>query len=348
MKRETIQHERVCDFSLTLNEKTLGFTIPNLEEEITFSFDPPRPNGMVNQNRLLVRIKKTGESKRVELPCRLNMEFQRGFLAFAKNSSLFWVDLTLSGDEILGKVSLTTPDGNLLQAGGFTTLGQPCPLQTSSEFVEGSPFKLLSEAKWWGRDLFRKADETGERVEILSQDLLEIREEDWLVWQEGKWQKNKAPDPELPIAHIQASTGRELILEGWGPEGHTRLALAASSLPPFKVKAEELFSSIRIRSEKQISCILEKQCLILKMGDWVLKSGGRWKILRKKDERDAFLNGKLFGELFILEQIAQKQGQKVVQGRLFNPSRTQVVSLEIAAHSARKMSEKAKGKGRMP
>ena len=85
--------------------------------------------------------------------------------------------------------------------------------------------------------------------------------------------------------------------------------------------------------------------MVLKTGDWVLKTNGRWKILRKKDEKDAFLNGKLFGELFILEQISQKQGQKMIQGRLFNPGRTQVVSIEMPAQSARKMGDKGMKRG---
>src|SRR5690606_31598397 len=109
------------------------------------------------------------------------------------------------------------------------------------------------------------------------------------------------------------------------------MALSLASGPQFKLRGEDLFSMVRIRSEKQISCMLEKQCMVLKLGDWVLKTTGRWKILRKKDEKEAFLNGKLFGELFILDQILQKQGQKMIAGRLFNPGRTQVVSIELAA-----------------
>jgi hypothetical protein len=82
--------------------------------------------------------------------------------------------------------------------------------------------------------------------------------------------------------------------------------------------------------------------MILKVGDWALKTGGRWKVLRKEEEKNAFLTGKLFGELFAFDQIGQKQGQKVIQGRLFNPGRTQVVAVELAAQSTQKRSRKGK------
>ena len=332
-------------FNLGLKGDAPGLSIPDFHGEMTFSFDPPRPDGVVDGNRLLVRMKSSGESKRVVLPCRLDLEFQGDRLGFAKGQSMFWMDLSLASGQIEGKGFITTLDGAKIDAGSFIVSGQDCPIQGAQEFVEGSPFRLLAEAKWWGRDQFQMTAESGERLEIGTLDLLEIHEGEWLVWKENRWEKSEKPEKDLPIARIQSTMPRGLVLEGWGSEGHTRISLNSAVGPPFKMRGEDLFGSIRIRSEKQISCMLEKQCMVLKTGDWVLKTNGRWKILRKKDEKDAFLNGKLFGELFILEQISQKQGQKMIQGRLFNPGRTQVVSIEMPAQSARKMGDKGMKRG---
>jgi hypothetical protein len=233
----------------------------------------------------------------------------------------------------------------MIDAGSFAVSGQECPIQSAHEFSEGSYFRLLAEAKWWGKDQFRGSAVSGERLELGSE-LIEIQEGDWLVWR-GKWEKSEKPEKDMPVARIQSSGLKALVLDAWDAEGHIRIALNSSIGTPMKIKGEDLFSSIRIRSERQISCMLEKQCMILKTGDWILKSDGRWRILRKKDERDAFLNGKLFGELFILDQISQKQGQKMVQGRLFNSVRTQVVPIEMFANSARKRGEKGASRGRL-
>jgi hypothetical protein len=210
-------------------------------------------------------------------------------------------------------------------------------VQGASEFVERSPFRQLGEAHWWGRDQFLGLIEGGERLEIGTGEFIELREGDWLIWRAGKWEKGEGPALDAPIARIQSVSSRAMVLEGWGLDGYIRLSLAMASPIPFKMRSEDLLSAIRIRSEKQISCMLEKQCIVLKAGDWVLKQGGRWRILRKKEEKDAFINGKLLGEMFVFEQIAQKQGQKVVQGRLYNLGRTQMVSIEMNAQSVRKM-----------
>ncbi len=346
-RREKNGHVLSYTFSLDLKDQAPGLSIPDLQEEVTFSFDPPRPDGGVAGKNVLVRMKQTGESKRVVLPCRLDLEFRGDRLTFSKEESLFWIELSeKEGGQIEAQTFITTLDGKNIDAGTFVASGQDCPVQRAQEFSEGSPFRLLAEGRWWGRDQFRPFGESGERLEIGQPPYLEIREGDWLVWKEEHWEKSETPEKDLPIAHIQSISPKELTLEAWDSNGHTRIALSSAITVPFKMKGEELFTSLRVRSEKQISCMLEKQCMVLKTGDWVLKTGGRWKILRKKDERDAFLNGKLFGELFILDHISQKQGQKMIQGRLFNPGRTQMAPIEMAAQSARKTGEKGLKRGK--
>lgn len=344
-KTESEKISAPLSFSLGLNDQGPVFPSLKLQEEMTFSFDPPRPDGMVGGEHLLVRMKKSAESKRVVLPCRLDLEFQRDKLKFAKDRSSLWIELSsASNGQIEGKWFVSFMEGKKVDTGAFVAEAQGSPIQGALEFAEGSPFRSLAEARSWGQDLFKK-ECSGERIEVAPNELVELQEGHWLVWKGQKWEKGTSPEKGLPIARVESSSGKGLILEGWDKDGHIRICLAPISNPPFKPKGEELFSSLRIRSEKQISCVLEKQCMVLKVGDWVAKTGGRWKILRKKEERDAFLHGKLFGEFFIFEQIFQKQGQKMIQGRIFNPGRTQVVSIEMAAQSTRSSGEKRLSKG---
>jgi hypothetical protein len=337
-KKEKALNIAPYSFTLALSQTVPGFSLPDLQDKFIFSIDPPRPGQSVLSSRLWVRLKHSGESKRVELPCRLNLEYQGDLLKFSNHASLFWLELCPSTDgkvEVQGWIS--SLDGSKTNAGQFFALCQECPLQEAREFAEKTPLRILAEAKWWGRDQFRIGSDAPEILEMG--ELIELKESDWLIWKEGKWQKSSLFEKEGCLAKIQSISPKMLILEAWEDNNHTRIALSLASGPQFKLRGEDLFSMVRIRSEKQISCMLEKQCMVLKLGDWVLKTAGRWKILRKKDEKDAFLNGKLFGELFILDQILQKQGQKMIVGRLFNPGRTQVVSIELAAQG-RKMGAK--------
>ena len=60
----------------TINPSALP--IPRLEGEVSFSYDPPRPDGVSRQQQLMVRLKRGAQSKRVSLPCRLDLQFGEG------------------------------------------------------------------------------------------------------------------------------------------------------------------------------------------------------------------------------------------------------------------------------
>lgn len=332
--------------SLNLESKLSAMPLPNLQGEMTFSYDPPRPDGALVHSQLLVRLKKTFQSKRVSLPARLHLMYYQGdSLCFSEEETPFWVELkTSGGNQIEGKVYINTLHEGKIEAGSFSATAQDSPVQTAQEFPEGSPFRILAEARWWGHDLFQERYGEGppsERIEIgavATADLLEAKEGEWLSWNEGHWTRisSISEGKKRPIAQIHSIQGKNLFLEGWDLENHYRISLSPASGPSFKARPEELFSSIRVRSEKQISCMLEKQCVILKTGDWVYKANGRWKVLRKKEDRDAYLAGKLIGELFVFEGMEQKQGQKMIQGNLFNPGRSQIVPIELSAQTMRK------------
>ncbi|HSX25500.1 MAG TPA: hypothetical protein VLE89_00660 [Chlamydiales bacterium] len=337
-------------FSLGLDPSSFSFPVPDLQEEVTFSFDPPRPESALHNPQLLVRLKKSVQSKRISLPCRLDFRYVQEKLTFSEGESDFWLELNSAPEgQIEGKICIHCPMQGKTEMGNFQVIVQESPILSSVEFPEGSPFRLLAEARWWGHDLFSEKygekESPSERLEIgngATADLIDMKEGEWLVWQEGHWKKvsSMAEGKNKPIAHIQ-SISQTLLLEGWGTDHHTRLCLYPAAGTPLKIRGEDLFGSIRIRSEKQISCTLEKQCLILKIGDWVLKRDGRWKILRKKEERNAFLHGELVGELFVLEGIELKQGQKIIQGHFFNTGRSQMVQIEMPAHTMRKAGKEA-------
>lgn len=352
--------EALLSFDFALNQEGAAFPLPHIEGEMTFSFDPPRPDGSLQHPPLFVRLKRGAQSKRVSLPSRIDLQYEKD-LSFAQTASSFWVELRALGDhQIEGKVFVSTLSNERMEAGRFVAAAQESPVQEANEFPEGSPFRALAEARWWGHDLFREKYGMGplsQRVEIgpLSQSqFLELQKENWIAWKEGQWQKIEtlSEGKSCPIAHIESFDRKSILFEGWDLEGHIRLSLSHAQASPFKAKAEDLFTSVRIRSEKQISCMLEKQCLILKAGDWVLKGENRWKILRKKEEQEAYLKGKLVGELFFFDRIESKGGQKVIQGNLFSVDRSQVLPIEMAVSGQRKnlhgkeASWSRKGKGK--
>jgi len=325
--------------SLGLRGGGPGLHVPDLSGEIILFLDPSRPGEINEDPHFFALLKKSGQVQRVHFPCRLDLEVKKDKIVVSKDLTDFWIEITENKDEqITGTGYITSLQGEKIAGESFILALNEPPIRNVGELGGRAPFKALAEGRWWGKDLLKvefAPKISVERVEIHSR-YFELEANDWLVWKEGFWQKSSHPEQGPPLARVQSIHGKALVLEGWDEEGYVRLALGHPPVGASRPKVEDILSAIRVRSEKQISCMIEKQCMVLKTGDWVLKSKGKWKVLRSEGERSSFLNGELLGDLFIFEQIVNKQGQKAIQGRLFHPGRTQVVNMEVMAQSTRK------------
>jgi hypothetical protein len=328
-------------FTLGLLDKTPSLPHLDLQETISFSFDPPRPDGGESSQRLRVLLNKSGLCKQITLPCRLDLKYLKSGLAFSDIPTPFWLEVEANAlAEIQAEAFVTSKAKGKIEAGSFAFAIDDVPILAPQDSI----FKGLAEARWWGRDLFKEQYVGGayfERLEVGpvgGGELVELRVGDWLSFKDNKWLKINSLEEgkEKPIARLQSVSQRGLVFEGWNSAEYVRFLVSPAPDSPIKLKGEEMLTSVRVRSERQISCMLEKQCLVLKAGDLVLKTKGRWKVLRRKEDRDAYLNTKLIGDLFVFEQIQLRQGQKVVQGRFFNPSRTQTATVEVMAQQVRK------------
>ncbi len=325
------------DLKLALSNDFSALSIGNAKEQISFSVDPPRPDSKVKGSRLMIRLTQSKQIKRVELPAKLDFEFSSGILQFSDRSSRFWLNCSaLSADEISAILFYETPEGEKVVSANWTSPLQETPIQSIEEFPEGSPFRELGEARVWGHDLFIEKYAGGETIHRLEvgpaskADLMDCSLKDWLVFKEKRWQKiSTSSEVEgLPVAHLKSTSPQSVEIEGWEGTSHMRIKLPFAALAPLKMRGEELFTQLRVRSEKQVSCMFDKQCLILRPNDWVLKTQGKWRLLRKKEEKAAFLEGKLSGEIFVLDRIEAKAATKSIMGHYFSAGRSQVVPIE--------------------
>ena len=334
--KELFKKEPALSFSLTdQRAKKWLCPIPDLQDQIVFSLDPPRPDAANQSCRVSVRLKERSISQGFQVPCQIHLSYREGSLDFeprTSSSSPFYLELLRQQGVLWGKVVVDGEGGE-----PFRVFLEDPPVQTAQEFSENSPFRSLALGKWWGVDLFYQTHiEKVKRHRIdlgslLEAQILDAKEGGWLAFLEGRWREVNQPlDAKNGcIARIISASSSGLLMEGWEADRHVRFCLPTTPVSPFKIKADDLFGWVRVRSDKQISCLLDKQCLILKIDDWVVKIADRWKILRKAEEKEAFLKGKLVGELFVLDQISNKQGQKAILGHMYNAPRTQVTSIDL-------------------
>jgi hypothetical protein len=311
-----------------------AWELSSIENELFISLSPPRPLQEEGCNIAHVRLKSAQQSRRVNLPVRLFLCFNdRGVLGFQDNPGPFWADLTQEQDDAI-RVQLTVVKNSVdKEQHIFTRRPDFPPLQKSEEFPAGSPLRVLGESRWLGADLVAQmnASEVKQRLEIGST-ALNLGMLDWLAWKGGQWVKIEAPSAEkdMPLARIRSVSGPTIEFDIWD-SSYTRLGITQQTPPIAHVKADEWIASLRIRSDRQLSCAIEKQLIVLRLGDWVLKENARWRVLRKAEEKKQVLDGTKNGDLFILEKIDAKQ--RCIKGKMFLANRTQMIPIEANALS---------------
>ncbi len=166
---------------------------------------------------------------------------------------------------------------------------------------------------------------------------------DYMIYDEGEWRvaHREGLKNDCPIAYIRAISGKSIDIEMWDEMGFCPLQLNVEMdrQARLQLKAEAMPSKVRLRSGTQVSCALGKRRVIIRQGDWLLKTQTGWRNLRRNEEIELYLNHRLKGELLIFDGIEQEQGCPVMKGNLFDETRTQVTPFALPIDS-----DKSQGK----
>ncbi len=160
---------------------------------------------------------------------------------------------------------------------------------------------------------------------------------DYLQYEGGQW-KIKGVDsllPNCPIARVKSILPKAIEMEVWDETGFYPLCFKVPSYqaPRLQLKNEVMPSSLRLRTASQVSCALGKRRVVLRQGDWLLKTQNGWRNLRKKEEIEHYLSHRLKGELIVFDGIEQEQGRPMMKGHLFDETRTQILPFALAVES---------------
>lgn len=332
-------------FSLKVVDSLPELSFHKAKGDLSLREIPLRPGSLEKRPGLYVRLKKNGLIKRVQLPASVGLKVDLSGNLLFEEKSPYWAEIREEGGRYRACFFAKMDNKEPFLIEELSLVVEEVPFSEASGLAPSSPFHLLSEAKLLGRDLLKERFGVEVyRVEIGSV-VWDLSPGDFLGFIEGDWRRVDSFDPEY-LVEIKKKEGGSLYFEGWEGKEPLRLLISPALNSPFKPKTEELFGAVRIRSEKQVSCLIEKQCLVLKVGDWALKKEGKWKVLKKQLDREAVVRGDLVGDLFIFERIESKQGQKLAVGSFYNLSRTQMASIELPGGLQRKTTKEAKKRGK--
>ncbi len=156
---------------------------------------------------------------------------------------------------------------------------------------------------------------------------------DYLLYDGVEWHISALEELKFdqPVAYVKAVSAKAIDIEVWDETGFFPLQfkIEMEKQGGSQVKPEMLPSAIRLRSESQVSCAFGKRRIILKQGDWLLKTEAGWRKLRRTEEIQQYLHHRLTGDLLIFDGIEKEQGRSVMKGHLFDETRTHVQPLSL-------------------
>lgn len=164
-------------------------------------------------------------------------------------------------------------------------------------------------------------------VFVSKGDFLQFKDQEWRIT------SSDSLSPDLPLASVVSSSSKAVEIHAWDASGFFSIecTVQPKALDRGEVSHELYPTALRLRSNTQVSCILGKKRMLIKKGDWLLKTASGWRNLRRADEIEDCLFHRLNGELFIFDSIERQQGKTSLVGYIFDALRTQahLISLPI-------------------
>jgi len=367
-------YEKIGSGCLSLNFNQTAHFASDLEHELFFLAKNKRPDFSSSSSLFILGLKNSKQYREILngqtlfLSYESKKEEQEKYLSFSSEPTSFWIKpILLEQGNLMIEVFKEINDGESslakIEKTQFTLLENAAEfkrLVLNNEHREPSFVTLLRSARLWGYDMLIK-EYGGETYQALKDKVkIEFYDQhssyvcfvgpgDYLSWEEGKWKERKLEEisPNLPLARIRSFQGKELNVEIWDEQGFQMFFIALEKQAPSKlnVKLEQVITNVRHRTSSQLSCLMEKRRMVLKEGDWVLKTPLGWHIIKKSQEVIDLLEHRLSGELFVFDKIEKEEGILTIKGRLFDEKRTQIqhVMLPIKTESkAAKITKKRK------
>jgi hypothetical protein len=352
-------YEAIGTGALTLNPHATYGWVSEIARDLVIIAYNSRPDIPQKEASLLVSLKNTKEQKHLVNGKTLFLDPVKegeGFV-FSEAPQAIWVKpILLDQGGVLVEVgrklgSLDAPHSE--EKGQFFV--QPNPLGLKSAFSSSLNFAhTLKGARAWGQD--QLVQKYGGREYQMAKEKykLEFSQEgssyacfvssgDHLVWNGEEWKVAEADESTFghPVALVKSASIKGIDVSAWDETGYypLQLNLVLEHPQKFSGKIDGMPTALRLRTATQVSCLLGKKRLILRQGDWALKTPSGWRILRKKEDIERCLSHRMRGELLIFDKLEKEQGRWVFKGNLFDEMRTQCQALSIPIDPEKKTSK---------
>jgi hypothetical protein len=283
-------------------------------------------------------LKTSGDRKQLVAGQKLFLAQQETYKFTEEKTDLSILPLPMTGSEVLLQIE-AAPDK------------KEEVILTSSALFESSLdeeayVQSLKKGKMWAPDLFLHQWGGEEYRDLSAKHKVEIDNKvyflsvgDLLWWDGSEWKIGKSAFEDAPLAKLLSTSSQSMTMEVWDPTGYisSRINVPLQHSSKVSQKPEDVITSVRPRSPSEITCQLGKRRVIVKEGDWWIKTDRRWRSLKTADDLEAFLHHDIQGELFIFEKIENTKGKTILKGRCFDKMRAESQPLSLVVNTEKKL-----------
>jgi hypothetical protein len=208
------------------------------------------------------------------------------------------------------------------------------PVKVKKENIQRQKeFQNLSKAKYLGEDLLWAKvypEKPARQRLILGSQLISLARMQCLIYDGGKWKASDSIPSKGLVAKIKnAPQSQGLSVEGWDLDTNSyyQFDLTHYAMPSLQLPFKDVLQKIRVRNHSQISCEINGERQILKLGDALVREKGAWRLCR---DLNHLID--IRGEVFVIDTIEKKGKKAIVKGSLYNILRNQAQDISIDSY----------------
>lgn len=241
--------------------------------------------------------------------------------------------------------------------GGVLSFNLSLPLEVAITPTQIGGYKLdnyllvRQQVSWLGKDLFL-IDNGGEDYEAIREserlDFMHVnpgyylfaKKGDLFTWKEGRWQKAMGDSKKYPLMAVEKVDAQIMEMNVWDVSGRQKEKILLSKSRASSIsKMLSPLKFIGAKSSRKWLFKADKMRLSLEPGDWLINHGHKWEKINSIEAIDQYVTQLNMGELFIVEELTEQNGKKILKGNLYNLSRTEKIDYALDVSSGPKGKE---------
>ena len=351
-RRPDMQHHEAQEIQLALKSSGESVTVPR-GQPIYLNFQTCQSNKIPHAHEGSDPIRNGGFS---------SLASKRFSFTYYNTPSPLWLEVNsqgAGGEVVQVTLHMFDEDGNLLETPAehhkFILRAEEVPRSRRLQLWDldhirvNSSLLVRQKAHWEGADLFLEMHGGDEFVHYLGKQRIDFHhlEEDSyscfigvgdsLIWKDHRWQspvvdEDTTPYPLLVLTRFDDKT---MHFELWSIKGENKVELTL-----LKARGGENFPNIaddfRFLGAKTLSKFMVEtptKRMVVCPTDWFVLTDMGWAKLEAPEDIDDYVEQRLKGPLFVLDEMIKQNGRQMLIGHLFNTERTAVRQVEIPACS---------------